>query len=226
MDDKPEEESRDARRIRQTNENYQALGEFIITFEEMIDATRRSCMFILSRGDFYGQKLANVALHHRSMTAKPLLDIMIALYGTLLSDENVRNAKQIASTDAEAFKGVLNQINKEASDLYETRNNLLHGTWFVGYGNEHTVDFSEFLLTKFTTSKEGLRLIDGLPKSKTDLEGLSSRCRTMTDWINRVNGIWLFHGHLKITKNFKFNSASGQWEKIAASPDKSPELPA
>jgi hypothetical protein len=91
MSDVPPPETKEQKRKRQMDESYLELGHFIAAFEGMVDAARRTCLLILSAPNGKWQPLVNSALHHGAMTAKPILDIMMSLFGT--NDERPRDER-------------------------------------------------------------------------------------------------------------------------------------
>jgi hypothetical protein len=57
---------------------------------------------------------------------------------------------------------VLSGIHGEVSNLIQLRNDWSHGTWFVGYGNDSTSDWSRAALHRFKNSSKGLSSPDNL----------------------------------------------------------------
>jgi len=115
------------RREKNTKEQYEALGRFVEAFEAMVDKARSVSIELLSRSAAH-EDLVTIALHHPAMTAKPLFEIMRAIIAEVLKDDHHK-----LHNDRHLFAAVLRQISAEYMTLVSTRNNLLHGTWFVGY---------------------------------------------------------------------------------------------
>jgi hypothetical protein len=165
--------------------------------------------------------LLEIVFHHQALTAKPLIEIFRAIVAELVDDSleaqrdeanNIAdpdppllagpNGKPMPFTvkDQESFLGVMKVIQDEYNDLTSKRNNLLHGTWFVGYPSIDDPFSAEFLVRKFATSKTGLTAID-LPKNAAQLKALSDRCESVRSWIG-----WLelcLTGGLKIADTFQ-----------------------
>ena len=116
--------------IRNTKAQYEALGRFVEAFESMVEETRASSIDILAQDEGH-RKLVNVSLHHSALSAKPLFEIMRALFAELLKRPDLN----LETKDRETFSGVLSDIAGEYSVLTNVRNNLLHGTWYIGYSS-------------------------------------------------------------------------------------------
>ena len=187
-----------------TREQYETLGEFVEGFELMVDEVRSSCILLIGRNTFE-KPLAEIAFHHGAMTAKPLFEIMRAMIGELTKDPDNADAKERA-----VFTGVLSQIAKEYSDLTNMRNNLLHGTWFVGHIAHDDITAKEFYVRKHTSTKDGLSSLV-LPKTAEELRALSRRCWLTRDFIRAIQDCIPFVGNgSKLERRFKLTKDG--WE--------------
>lgn len=185
-----------------TSEQYESLGRFVEAFERMVHEVRESSIALIER-DGRHTRLVEVALHHQSLTAKPLLDIFRALVMEIV-DDAIRSDKDkeagiidldpplvkdilgdpLHFTDKErqTFLGAMSALAEEFEYLSTRRNELLHATWFVGFVDNDDPNASEFYARKFKTTKTGLTPID-LPKNAQQLKDLSARCDEATNWI-------------------------------------------
>ena len=167
----------------QTKAQFESLGRFVQAFELMVEVTRTTNSFFLSRGDPKLGQMTNVVLFHSSMTAWPLFEIMRGLYA------------QAAENYPEFFdqneRSTLNQVMAycatEYSKLLELRNNLLHGTWRIGWTSAEQQDFSEMLVHKFKGNKSGYALVD-LPKTAEELDAETRRCEALKDLLYQIFG--------------------------------------
>jgi len=173
-------------RDKNTKEQYEELGRFVEAFEAMVNEARNICIIILAGLDLSQQTFVSVALHHQALTAKPLFEIMRALIAEICKDKKARKKYKIDDLAASIFVGVLGTISKEYMELTKTRNNLLHGTWYVGYLGSDDLDAKEFFVSKYTTSKTGLAHIP-LPKTATELRDLTKRCEKVQAWLSRID---------------------------------------
>jgi hypothetical protein len=124
-------------RTAQTNEIYQALGQFFVEFSRMVSAMEGG-LYSITGGD-QGMIRAIVA----ELTADPLTRAWrsVIVQGTDLSEND---------------RKVLSDLVAEISNLINLRNDWAHGTWFVGYGNEQTTDWSKASIMRFKNSAKGL----------------------------------------------------------------------
>jgi len=153
------------------------------------------------------------------MTAKPLFEIMRAMINEYLKPSEARG---LTEAECNTFSGVLTQISKEYRDLYETRNNLLHGTWFIGYEGPDT-DSSEFHIHRYVVSKDGLSIPGELPKNAAQLLTLTDRCNEARAKIATVNAcLPISKADLKIRDCFRHdgNEWVCAWPSLRTLPPK------
>jgi hypothetical protein len=177
-----EPESREATYKAQTAEQFEAIGRFVQAFELMVDATRMASYSILSQGDPKRGQLVNVVLFHQSMTAKPHFDIMRGLYGVLIQEYPT-----LLQDDKETINAVLKFCANEHEKLTNLRNDLLHGTWHIGWASPDQQDFSEMLVHKAKVWTSGYKFAD-LPKTAAELFALAKRCDDLTTLLYRLYG--------------------------------------
>jgi len=131
-----------------------------------------------------------------------MYEIMRTLIAEIVHDEQTRKKNEITEVDRDVFMGVLRTITTEYNDLCDKRNDLLHGTWFVGYTDSSNPDASEFIIHRFTSTKTGLAHLE-LEKNAAELLALVRRCERTRDWISLVHGCLAFSGvGLKISETF------------------------
>lgn len=173
--------------LNNAKEQYQALGFFVAAFESMVEEVRGSCVQILRRDtdrETIHRRLLEVPFYHRSMTAGPLFDILQALIADILKDSKFRDEHHISDKDREIFTGVLGRINGEYTELSSKRNNLLHGTWFIGYSSAEDAVAERFHIKRYTTSAEGLIAVKEMPKTAPELIALGRRCNSVRQWVS------------------------------------------
>jgi hypothetical protein len=185
-----------------TKEQYESLGRFVEAFEAMVNEVRESIITLLER-DYRRRRLIEIVLHNQVFSAKPLYEVFRAVVIEIVDDaikiQKVRKEGKGGSIDRplfvdalgeplafkpedrDVFLGVMSTIAKEYGSLFETRNGLLHGTWFIGYPSEDPSS-SEFLVLKYKTNKEGLSPV-ALPKNAEELRELTKRCEATREWI-------------------------------------------
>jgi hypothetical protein len=193
---------------RNTKEQYEALGRFVEAFEMMVHEVREICIERICSGIGAKERkrLVEISFHHQAMSAKPLFDIMRAILAEIVND-----ATSPHYADRASFKSLLGRIESEYSHLQTKRNELLHGTWFVGYVGTDDPNASEFFVRKFKTSADGLIGITGLPKSAAELFDLAQACENVRHWLGYVDSC--LQDNLKIADIFE--KRDGEWTLIA-----------
>jgi hypothetical protein len=164
-----------------TKDQYEALGRFVVAFEGMVNEARSCCINLLESGEI--SQLVVVPLHHPALTAKPLFEIFRAL----IIDYLRLFCPDASEKQREAFRGVLKTIAAEYNALTDIRNTLLHGTWFVGYSDKDDPNSETFILNKLKPTKEGLEREQDVPKHAHELLALKDRCEETRNWISHIH---------------------------------------
>lgn len=108
-------------------EQYAAIGRFIVEFERCCGNLKFSIWQYLSSCGLKNQRLAWIMLDGKQSTASQLIGIYDAMTTELGFREN------------EVQKSVFDQISKSFVRLIEIRNFVAHAHWFIGYSNSPDV---------------------------------------------------------------------------------------
>jgi hypothetical protein len=214
QDDK---ETREQRRRRQVEEIHAALGRYVEAFELVVHWIRGGCVILISQKP-QQQRLMNVVFNHRSMTAEPLFQIYRALVGEIVNDQDTK----FGNEERKAILGVLQQIGREFQSAVQKRNDFLHGTWFIGWGNEKSEDWSSIGFMRLKSTNDGLASIQG-PKSAKDIDILTKDCKQLADFFSRLHScilLDLMKGEEKtrVTRNFRLSGAGKSKKWIVKQP--------
>lgn len=132
---------------RDWTEQYAAIGEFVAEFEKICFYLRFTIGAVLQLHGLKTWKLGEIILNQRCFTAEPLSSCLSAIVGETVSNEEVR-AKM------KAFAGAFQKLSS-------TRNELLHGTWFIGSDVNEVTDNEapmELHAEKRTPNSDGARV--------------------------------------------------------------------
>lgn len=184
-------------RAKHMAEQFAALGEFVQAFESVVFMCRSGIRTL--SGSAQNHPALAMILEHKVMTAQPLLEIWRACLDMSLS--------ALGKPEQKTAREVADQIAKDFSDLIRIRNELVHGTWFIGFGNEHTVDWSEFHAQKAKVTKTGLKYAE-LPKTAEELRSLSSRAAGVRDLLLSLS-LWAVVPEAKFPRMFV--NINGEW---------------
>jgi hypothetical protein len=204
------EEARKEKYDRQTKEQFEELGRFVQQFEAMVDAVRRTCLQLTTTSVKH-HRLMNIILHHSSMTAWPLFEIARALYGEMINDAEYK----ITTEQGIVIKGVLKQISAEYSDLLAHRNNMVHGTWYIGWASPADEEFSDLKIAKYKATSSGFAAAE-TPKNTAELQALTERCKQNAFLINLLNATFIFPGGPRVCENF--HKEKDTWVATTAKP--------
>lgn len=204
-----------------TKEQYEALGRFVEAFEAMVDEARSSCIQLLA-SDTQHAKWVAVPLYHQSMTAKPLFEIFRCIIMQMMNDVDFRKIHNVSDALRDSFYGTLAPLAGEFNRLSEIRNDLLHGTWFIGdrYGSNE--DATEFEVKRHKINKHGISASKPLPKTATELNDLTNRCKEVEWWVA------VLFGCMPNTKDILkfdkcFSCTNGVWRRLWPSEGTLPE---
>jgi hypothetical protein len=106
-----------------TKEQYEELGRFVVAFEDMVNDVRELCIFILAGFNLSQQTFVSVAFHHRVLTAQPLSEIMQTLIAEVAKDKDAWTRYKIDDESATILNGVIAAI-RVAYDKLATRGPL------------------------------------------------------------------------------------------------------
>src|SRR5688572_14581111 len=106
----------------QTQALYAAIGRFAVKFEHVCHAMHWCITTLLRAHGLNHQGLENALLS--GLTAEPTLTIFRSA---------INEARRETMSDAD--KKILKNICSRIKDLIETRNDIVHRTWFVGWAS-------------------------------------------------------------------------------------------
>lgn len=174
----------------QTNELYASLGKFVVKFEQVCHTMQTAIIFILYDSGLKNQQLAYIML--AGHTAEPLRNILHSLIGETV---------QLNENEKKIIKNIFARIKQ----LTESRNNIVHSTWFIGWSNETMIDFSEASGYKLHKDKDGVAT-KTFKYKKEDFKKLSKKAEILSKLVLRLHGC--ISGNFSIEKNFDFDKNS------------------
>jgi hypothetical protein len=154
-----------------TREQFEALGRFVQAFEHVVFAIRSVLSSRLQQESPNMVFFTRMFLNHKSLTAGPLWEMFRAMVYT-----DVSELRPVDPSDANKFHDALSKIGKELEAIISARNNIIHGTPFIGWVSSEQDDFSKMDILKSTVSAKGYKVSD-TPKSAADLNALAERCK-------------------------------------------------
>ena len=172
----------------QTEDLYAALGRFAVEFEHVCYYLRLIIMAILSKEGLSNEKVMHILLSDQ--TAEPLRALMMSL---------ISETHKLSEID----KKIVNKIACRVQELTKKRNDVLHGTWFIGWAHDGDEDFTNAPGVKFKKNKKGAATMNINWKVK-DFDNLISEAIEVWNLLARLNGCISFN--FKIEDNFTINA--------------------
>ena len=185
-----DEEERQEKHQRQTNELYCAIGKFAVKFEQVCHNMQNGIVVILLRNGLKNERLGDALLS--GVTADPLRKAFGALIKEALKDH-------ADATDAM----IVDYILKRVQELTETRNDVIHRTWFIGWASPSDTDFSLASGSKIKHGKKGVDF--SLREYKVeDFDKFSAQADEISGLVNRLY-VAVATG-ISLSKNFAIDS--------------------
>ena len=97
---------------------------------------------------------------------------------------------------------IVNKILIRTQELIDSRNDIIHSTWFVGWGSSIDTDFSVAVGQKLICGEFGV----GVKHLKWKSEHFDKMSKNCDEVKNLIYRLWYcISGEFKISKNFKIN---------------------
>lgn len=156
---------------KQTNQQYALLGKFVNKFELMIYQLRESIKNNAGLQDIRQQKISNIFL--AEATANSLINIYRSII--LLNP----NLDKFTST-------LISSLYKRTKDLISKRNEIIHGTYFIGWASQDDVEFSTSLGFKNKNKAIGV-VTEPLELNKENMQESINECEFLTNFYLRFS---------------------------------------
>jgi len=176
------------KREQQMQIQYALIGEFVVAFELLCNMMRA---MIGIRCSVNAANQANISALTIELTAFPPLKAYQAVM--------VTHPKQDAFS-----KSLFDKLYNQIRDLIEKRNTIVHGTTYIGWGNESTTDWSNGHTVRSTLSKQGVST-SVQATNEAAIQPLIQECRTLYDLVLGLSGT-LFSQHMDFAKNYKIEN--------------------
>ena len=175
----------------QTEDLYAALGRFAVEFEHVCNYLRAIIMAILAKEGLSNDKVMQILL--ADQTAEPLRALVMSL---------IAETHDLSDTD----KKIVSKITSRVQKLTKKRNDVLHGTWFIGWASVGQEQFTDAAGVKVKKDKQGAATKNFNWKVK-DFDDLINEAVELWNLLARLNGFISFN--FKIENNFVINGNGG-----------------
>jgi len=173
--------------LRQTNEQFAALGRYVQEFELVCFTLRHLMTSLLLQNGLRDQFLPATFLNHQSITARVLLDTACSMILHLHKCDS-------------GVTEIVNDLRRRFEKEIETRNDYLHGTWFIGWASDDQQDFAEMTGFKGTTSPAKGIGLKQLATSAAEMKARVEVLEEINDAFRRLLGCLI--GKFSVKKNF------------------------
>lgn len=119
---------------------HAAIGRFVVEFEQMCFAMSTAVLFALHNAGLRDQQLGNAML--AGLTASPLREMTLSVFAHLYRDDA-------------ASLTIVRELAARTQTLTNTRNEIIHSTWFIGWASPEDTDFSRASGMKHKNTKAG-----------------------------------------------------------------------
>jgi len=168
----------------QTEDLYAAIGHFAVEFEHVCNYLRIIIMTILSKEGLGNEKVMQILLS--DLTAEPLRSLVSSL---------ISETQQLSEADRKIVSKILTSVQ----DLTKNRNDVLHGTWFIGWGFSSDTECKTAPGIKFKKDKGGVAT-KTFNWTVEEFNALTGNASTLWGLLAILNGC--IAGNFKVEKNF------------------------
>ncbi len=164
--------------LAQTSELYRSIGEFVVKFECVCFSLMRGIMAMLERSGLRDQQISNILL--AGLTAEPIRTLFESL---------AAQTDWLKTEERERLKTLLSRFQKLTSE----RNDVVHGTWLIEYGNyaSHAQDFSTAFGMKLHKNKNGIAT-KSFKRTREDFAVLINEAEELRADVDRLCGRFIF----------------------------------
>lgn len=164
---------------------HQAIGEFAVAFENISHQQLRCIEVLLESAGLRDQRVMQILF--ADYTSEPMRVMLQSLIG------------QLRPPDA-SEKTILKNLFVRHQKLISRRNEVMHGTWMMGYGNEQTTDWGTAFGWKLGKNKKGAR-VKGFNYRVEDFNELWQEAKELAKAFFRLWGC--YSGGFDVKKNFE-----------------------
>jgi hypothetical protein len=182
----------------QKNAQYQSFGRFNIEFEQMCLNIRTCITFAMHMDGLKEQQLIRILL--ADQTAYPLIVKLRSIVSILYQNK------------PDTIKH-LSPLFKFCLKVNEQRNDIIHGSWFVGRGSQEQEEFNVASGMKDKITSNGVKL-NTLSYEHINFDELTEKIILAKELLGRLNGCIV--GDFEILKNID----SDQIEKLNTAANK------
>ena len=161
---------------RQKTELYAAIGKFAVEFEMLCSGMRSVIMTILAKEGLSNDSVMEILL--ADQTAGPLQSLVRSL---------AAETEKLSEKDQKILGTIMNQVQK----LTESRNDVLHATWLVGWVAFEDEGLSKALGTRLKRNKKGVATQRPIFKA-ADFDELASRAEQLARILGGVTNCFSF----------------------------------
>jgi hypothetical protein len=155
----------------QTSQLYQSYGKFAVEFEQMCMNIRTCITFAMHIRGLKDQELIRILLVDH--TASPLISKLRSIIAILYKDE------------PDSIKHI-DPLFKFCININERRNEIIHGSWFIGWGSTEQEDFHVATGLKDKITKKGVEL-NVLSYENVNFDELTEKIIIAKNLLSRLN---------------------------------------
>ena len=168
----------------QPKDLYAALGQFVVAFELLIHEIRSNLLRTVCEP---GTMVNLVQPAYADLTADPLARIYLATMSQAIEQS------KMAIEDKLEGKKILANIHTRIRNLITERNEIVHGTWFIGFDFDVTTGFKQ------TNTKDGTTY-KNIERSIADFDAIISNSRELMTLVNQFH--FVLKNGLPLAKHF------------------------
>lgn len=163
---------------------HQAIGEFAVAFENISHQQLRCIEVLLKTAGLRDERVFQILF--ANYTSEPMRVMLQSLIG------------QLRPPDA-SEQAIVKNLFARHQRLISRRNEVMHGTWMIGYGNDQTADWGTAVGWKLGKNKSGAS-VKGFKYRVEDFDELTQEANELVKAFFRLFGC--YSGGFEVRKNF------------------------
>lgn len=164
------------KRVVEVDALHQAIGEFAVAFEGISHQQFRCIEVLLESAGLRDESVMQILF--ADYTSEPMRVMLQSLIGQLRPHD-------------EREQAVLKNLFVRHQKLISRRNEVMHGTWMIGYGNPQTTDWGTAFGWKLGKNRKGAR-VKGLEYRVEDFNELTQEANELFKAFFRLWGCYSY----------------------------------
>jgi hypothetical protein len=154
---------------------FMHLGMFVQAFEDVVQATRVSCLYLTTAEQQVGHfNLMDIVFNHQNLTLLPLFELL----RSIIAESLRQNPDLMPEEEKKLLAQIMKDVSEDIRGLNTNRNNILHAHWGIGVPHSAQDPNTRIIMLKKQPGKKGLSFLYPV-KTLSDFAVHIGRCKRL-----------------------------------------------